>query len=100
MKPTFGLGRHHVVAVAIVIGALAGAVVAFAIGRFDPGNRVVWWAPAGTVAVVFAGVMLGLLFGEEIRGGREDAIDDAEASAPPEAPGAPDPAASAAPTGR
>jgi hypothetical protein len=100
MKRTSGLARRHVVALAIVIGALAGAVVALAIDHFDSGNQIVWWAPAGTVAVVFAGVMLGLLFGEEIRGGREDAQDDADAAVPPEAPRATDPASSAAPTGR
>jgi hypothetical protein len=99
MKRTAGLWRRHVVASAIAIGGLSGAVVAFAIDRFGSGNRIVWWAPAGTVAVVFAGVMVGLLFGEEIKGGREDATADAEAATPPDAPGATGPAASAAPTG-
>ena len=68
------LPRRHIVALAVVIGGLAGAIVALVIDRIDSGDRVVWWAPAGTLAVVFAGVMMGLLFGEDIKGGREDEI--------------------------
>jgi hypothetical protein len=81
MHRLFGLPRRHIVAVAVVTGGLAGAVVALVINRIDSGDRLVWWAPAGTVVAVFAGVMLGLLFGEEIKGGREDAIADVEAEA-------------------
>jgi hypothetical protein len=59
---------------------LAGAAVAVVTDRVDPGDRLVWVAPAGTVAVILAGLMLGFLFGEEIKDGREDKIADAEAT--------------------
>src|SRR5882762_2465313 len=82
MKRLRGLPRRHIVGLAVVTGGLAGAIVALVIDLIDSGDRVVWWAPAGTVAVVFAGVMMGLLFGEEIKGGLQDEIADSEAEAP------------------
>jgi hypothetical protein len=81
MKRLRGLPRRHIVGLAVVTGGLAGAIVALVIDLIDSGDRVLWWAPAGTVAVVFAGVMMGLLFGEEIKGGLQDEIADSEAEA-------------------
>jgi len=72
--------RHHVIALGCVVGGLIGALIALVITLVGPGDTI-WWTPAGLVTGAFAGVMMGFLFAEEVRGGQEDALATAEAEA-------------------
>jgi hypothetical protein len=70
--------RRHGIALGSALGGLIGALVALVISLIGPG-RTIWWTPAGFVTGIFAGVMLGFLLAEEVRGGEEDELATAEA---------------------
>jgi hypothetical protein len=48
-------------------------------GLTDGGSQAIWWWPAGTIALTFAGFMLGWMFEQEVEGERMDNQDAQEA---------------------
>jgi hypothetical protein len=72
--------RRHSVALGSALGGLIGALVALAITLVGPG-RTIWWTPAGFVAGIFGGLVIGFMLAEEVKGGEEDELATAEADA-------------------
>ena len=72
--------RPHSIALGSGLGGLFGAIVALVITLFGPG-RTIWWTPAGFVAGIFGGLVIGFMIAEEVEGGEEDELATAEAKA-------------------
>jgi hypothetical protein len=72
--------RRHSVALGSALGGLIGALVALAITLVGPG-RTIWWTPAGFVAGIFGGLVIGFMLAEEVKGGEEDELATVEAEA-------------------
>jgi peptidoglycan/LPS O-acetylase OafA/YrhL len=72
MKRPSRMRRRHVVAFGIVVGGMVGGALALAFTVFGPNDTSIWWPPAGLVTGIFAGMVLGLLFSEELKGEEED----------------------------
>ena len=73
-------GRRHGVALGAVLGGLVGAIVALVITLLGPGDTLSW-TPAGLVAGIFGGAVIGFMVAEEVKGGEEDGLATAEAEA-------------------
>jgi hypothetical protein len=72
--------RRHSVVLGALLGGVIGAIIAVVITLVGPG-KTIWWTPAGLVTGIFGGLVLGTMFAEEARGGREDDRDTAAAEA-------------------
>jgi hypothetical protein len=72
--------RPHGIALGTALGGLIGAIGALVITLVGPG-RTIWWTPAGFVAGIFGGLVMGFMFAEEVKGGEEDDLATAEAEA-------------------
>jgi hypothetical protein len=72
--------RRHVIALGTTLGGVVGALVALVITLAGPG-RTIWWTPAGFVAGVFGGLVMGFMLAEEVKGGEEDDLATADAEA-------------------
>jgi hypothetical protein len=72
--------RRHGIALGSALGGLVGAIVALVITLAGPG-RTIWWTPAGFVAGIFGGLVIGFMVAEEVKGGEEDELATAEAEA-------------------
>ena len=72
--------RRHSIALGSAIGGLVGALAALVITLVGPG-RTIWWTPAGFVAGIFGGLVIGFMIAEEVKGGEEDDLATAEAEA-------------------
>jgi hypothetical protein len=70
--------RSHTIALGTALGGLIGAIVALVITLVGPGETI-WWTPAGFAVGIFGGLVLGFMFAEEVKGGREDDLATAEA---------------------
>jgi hypothetical protein len=73
-------GRRHGIALGTALGGLIGAIVALVITLVGPG-RTIWWTPAGFVAGILGGLVMGFMFAEEVKGGEEDELATADAEA-------------------
>jgi hypothetical protein len=72
--------RRHSVASGTALGGLIGVIAALVITLIHP-DRTIWWAPAGFAVGIFGGLVMGFMFAEELKGGREDDLATAEAEA-------------------
>ena len=72
--------RRHSIALGSALGGLVGAIVALVITLVGPG-RTIWWTPAGFVAGIVGGLVIGFMIAEEVKGGEEDDLATAEAEA-------------------
>jgi hypothetical protein len=72
--------RRHGIALGAALGGLIGAIVALVITLAGPGETI-WWTPAGFVAGIFGGLVIGFMLAEEVKGGEEDELATAEAEA-------------------
>ena len=84
-------GRRHSIALGSALGGLIGAMGALVISLVGPG-RTIWWTPAGFVAGIFGGLVVGFMVAEEVKGGEEDELATAEAEAALHARSEPKPA--------
>jgi hypothetical protein len=72
--------RRHTIALGTALGGLIGALGALVITLVGPGQPI-WWTPAGFVVGIFGGLVIGFMIAEEVKGGRQDDLDTAEAEA-------------------
>jgi hypothetical protein len=72
--------RRHGILVGTIVGGIIGAIAALVITLIGPGQAI-WWTPAGFVVGVFAGLMVGFMLAEDVKGGAEDELATAEAEA-------------------
>ena len=77
--------RRHSIALGSALGGIIGAIVALVISLVGPG-RTIWWTPAGFVAGIFGGLVIGFMIAEEVKGGAEDDLATAQAEAALQAP--------------